>query len=83
MNYKLTKIGRKRFTEEERQTLLKQLRKGIKKTSEKMAKSPCYYRGCELWSDCRKCNGFMEGCTARLPELLLKDEYGNWRRSDP
>lgn len=73
----------KRLTEEERNLRINELRKKCVEIQKELDKSPCYYRGCELWLDCRTCNGFKKDCSARLPECIFKDKNGNWIDEDP
>jgi len=76
-------LCQKRLTKEQRVVTIKELKQKFAKIWKEVDESPCYYRGCELWSDCKTCKGFKDGCSARFPERLLKDSRGNWIDPDP
>ena len=41
--------------------------------------SPCIYRGWGYFAWCGKCDGWWEGCQARVPEVIYKNPDGSWR----
>jgi len=80
MSYQHTKIGKIQLSDEERLEMIASLRDAFYKIHLKLLSSPCVYRGSKLWYNCSTCNGWKDGCTARLPEELFKDEHGRWRK---
>ena len=73
-------IKQKKLNDETRKRYIKELKETLKKIEKELKESPCYYRGCELWYDCEKCDGFKDGCSARLPEIIFKNKNGTWRK---
>ena len=59
---------------------LEELRKLADSGFKKLQKVPCNFKGCELWSDCKICNGLKLDktqpafkCPAWYPETLFGD----------
>ena len=59
---------------------LEKFRKNIDSNYKELQKVPCNFRGCELWSDCKVCNGLKLDktqpafkCPAWYPETLFGD----------
>ena len=68
------------LTETTKKRMIQELKQAFKQIGAKLEKSPCFYRGCRLWYDCKTCDGFKKDCTARLPEAIFKNKDGTWRK---